>query len=350
MVQKITIYEIAKAANVSIATISRAINPETRRKVSKETLKVIDEIIRQRGYTPNLAAKHLVKASYKTVGVILPHHQGIFSEDYYSQTLCGISDALLDSDYSFKLLMLKAGDKKWDQYNFKSAEGVDGLIVTHWHSYFSSASVFEALNIPCVIINDPEDNVKGFMISGNHFDGGRLAAEYLYNSGHRSLVVMTGSPDSTDSKLRLQGFESFLAEKGIKLPEDHMLCGHFQEDLAGKMIEEFFKKFSPSEITAIFCLNDNMAFGVIKKLRELGIACPAQVSVLGYDDGKRAVAFDPPLTTIQVPLYDLARLAVQNLMHYLKFKSAASFYYQKHLLPVSLVERNTVLKTKNLFS
>ncbi len=343
MAEKITIYEIAKAANVSIATISRAINPETRRKVSKETLKVIDDIIRQRGYTPNLAAKHLVKASYKTVGVILPHHLGIFSEDYYSQTLCGISDALLDSDYAFKLLMVKPGDKKWDQYSFKSAEGIDGLIVTHWHSYFSSASVFETLNIPCVIINDPEDKVKGFMISGDHFEGGRLAAQYLYDCGHRKMAVMTGPSDSTDSKLRLQGFESFLAEKGIQLPEDHMLCGHFQEDLAGKMIEKFFKQFSPSEITAIFCLNDNMAFGVIKKLAELGIACPGKISVLGYDDGKRAETFDPPLTTIRVPLYDLAKLAVQNLIHYLKLKSMASFYYQKHLLPVSLVERNTVL-------
>ncbi len=343
MAEKITIYEIAKAANVSIATVSRAINPETRSKVSKETLKVIDEIIRQRGYTPNLAAKHLVKASYKTVGVILPHHQGIFSEDYYSQTLCGVSDALLDSDYAFKLLMVKSGDKKWDQYNFKSAEGIDGLIVTHWHSYFSSASVFEALNIPCVIINDPEDNVKGFMISGDHFEGGRLAAWHLDDCGHRKMAVMTGPPDSTDSKLRLQGFESFLAEKGMQLSDDHILCGHFQEDLAGKMIEDFFKKFSPAEITAIFCLNDNMAFGVIKKLQELGITCPGQISVVGYDDGKRAETFDPPLTTIRVPLYDLARLAVQNLIHYLKFKSTASFYYQKHFLPVSLSKRSTVL-------
>ena len=87
---KMTIYEIAKKANVSIATISRAMNPETRSQVSPETLEKVDASIKKYQYTPNLAAKHLSKTSFKTIGVLFPHHAGIFLEDYYYKILAGV--------------------------------------------------------------------------------------------------------------------------------------------------------------------------------------------------------------------------------------------------------------------
>ncbi len=340
--QKLTIYDLAEEASVSIATVSRAMNPETRMKVAAKKLQEIDELIEKYHFAPNLAARQLVKARTQTLGVILPHHPGILLEDYYLQVLCGISDEILESEYQFKMLMLKTDKNKWDGYDFQFAEGIDGLIVNHWHSFFSGKEVFERFEIPCVVINDPELSVRAHFVSGDHFQGGRLAAEYLYSQGHRKFAVLTGSPDSEDSHLRLRGFESYLKEAGLSLSSDFILCGHFQEEEAAKVVEAFFSQRPKSDITALFCLNDHMAFGAIKKLKELGINCPEDISVVGYDDLARGESFEIPLTTVRVPLYEMGREAAQRLVSFLAGEGEETFFYRQTTHPVSLTVRDSV--------
>jgi DNA-binding LacI/PurR family transcriptional regulator len=345
--QKLTIYDLAEEANVSIATVSRALNAETRRKVAAKKLQEIDELIEKYHFAPNLAAKSLVQARTQTLGVILPHHSGILLEDYYSQVLCGISDEILESEYQFKMLMLKTDKKKWDGYDFQFAEGIDGLIVNHWHSFFSSREVFERLGIPCVVINDPELSVRAHFVTGDHFQGGREVAEYLYRQGHRGFAVVTGSPDSEDSRLRLEGFQSFLGEVGLALSSDAIVCGHFQEGEASRAVETLFSRNSRPGITAIFCLNDQMALGAIRKLKELGIACPEEVSVVGYDNLKRGEKSEPPLTSVHVPLYEMGRGAAHQLISFLSGEEKESFFHRQTTHPVSLVVRNSVRRIEN---
>ena len=212
-----TIQELAKKAKVSVATVSRALNPETRSKVAAETLQGIEDLARKQNYTPNLAAKHLRQTSYRTLGILFPHHEGILGSDYYSQILSGVADHLLSSDYSLKMILLKPDPSKWDHYNFKDGEAVDGLILTYWRTFFSDASVLAKLNLPCVIVSNVEKNVKAHFVGGDHFQGGRLAAEYLYFHGHRKIAVFTGSHGAPDTEQRLKGFLSFLAQKGIPI-------------------------------------------------------------------------------------------------------------------------------------
>lgn len=338
-----TIYDVAKKAKVSIATVSRAINQETRKKVAPETAQQIDDLIKKLCYTPNAAARNLCKSEFKSVGVVIPHHPGIFREDYYSKVLSGIADALLDADYHLKTVMLKC-NKKWDNYNFKLGEGVDGLIVTHWHAFFRNKVALENLGLPVVVLSDVEKNVRAHYVSGNHFEGGRLVAQYLYSQGHRNIGVLSGPPDSIDSRLRLEGFDSFLkAETGKVLDPSLISCGHFQEEKGGAAFEDLISR--NKNITAIFCLNDNMAFGAIKKMNELGIKCPEQISVVGYDDEKRGESFSPALTTVHVPIYDVAKEASEKLLGLLTGASKKTdFYYKQTLLPVKLIVRNSVRK------
>jgi len=341
---KQTIYKIAKKAEVSIATVSRAMNSETREKVSPETLEKVDAVIRQFGYAPNLAAKGLTQSVFNTIGVIMPHGEGIFLNDYYTRILGGVADSLLDSRYRFKLLMLKCGDPRWNRYDFRSVEGVDGLIITHWHSFFSDKKVLERLDIPFVVINDPEDDVRAHFVSADQSLGGELAAEHLFRYGHRRIAVMTGSPCSVDSRLRLEGFKNFLGERDLSLDPGLTLCGHFQEEKAAVEMDKFLQK--KPDFTAIFCLNDAMAFGVIRTLQKYGIKCPGEVSVVGFDDENRSTYCHPPLTSIHVPLYDTAKQATHNLMRFLKKKDKKNFYDQKILLPVELMPRKSVTRVK----
>lgn len=337
----LTIYEIAKKANVSIATISRAINPETRTKVKPETLETIDALIRKCGYTPNLAAKSLSKTRFQTIGVLFPQHLGIFLENYYVQVLAGISDALIDTAFHLRMVMLKCVESKYDQYNFKLGEGIDGLIVTHWHAFFRDSASLEKLGIPVVVISDPERGVRVHFVSGDHVQGGRLAAEYLFRQGHRKVGLLTGPRDSMDSRLRVQGFSRFFKERGIPILPQHIASGEFQEEKARDAVQRLFAREKP-DITAIFCCNDNMAYGAIRKLWELGFSCPKDISVVGYDDDKMAAIFDPSLTTIHVPLYELAVQACRQLVQFLDKKIAKKDFYTHALVPVRLVIRKSV--------
>lgn len=338
---KMTIYEMAKKANVSIATISRAMNLETRPRVAPATLEKIDELVNRLGYTPHLAARHLSKTTFKTIGILMPHHPQIFLEDYYIKILAGVSDAIMETDYQFKIVLLRCRDEKWDKHNFKLSDGVDALVVTHWHAFFSHPSVFEKLNVPCAVVSDPEPKTRVHFVSGNHFQGGRLVAEHLYLKGHRRVGIFTGPLCSVDSNLRVRGFQSYFSEKGISINSKNVVCGEFQEGKAYQVTESFMKK--AENISAIFCCNDNMAFGVMKRLFELGIDCPKKISIVGYDNDNKAGQAFPALTTVQVPVYDLAKEAANRALSYLENKNSKEFFYKETLMPVQLIERASVL-------
>ncbi len=334
-----TIYEIAKKAGVSIATISRAMSPQTRGKVSAATLKKIDEIVKKYGYTPNVAARNLGGTSFKTIGVVLPHLKGIFFSDYYTQLLSGVADTLLDTDYHFKMVTLKADNFQWDHYDFRAGEGVDGIIITHWPHFFSSAAALEKLTVPCVVINDPEAGVRVHFASCDNQMGGEIAARYLYSKGHRQVVVLAGPAWSADSRQRIEGFKDFF--KRMNAPAKfEVLQGDFQEEKAGALAEAYFRK--NDQVTAFFCCNDLMAFGVISALKKTGIHCPRDISVMGYDDDRRAESFEPPLTTIRAPHYDLTKEGTRRLLRYLKKEEKEEFFKEQTVFPVELVERQSV--------
>ncbi len=326
---------MARKSQFSIATISRVMNPSMRHKVAPKTLNSVDALIKKHGYTPSLAARHLGGASFKTIGVVLPHFPGIFFSDYYTQILSGVADALIKSDYNFKLIMLKSREAKWDKYDFKAGDGVDGLIVTHWSNFFSECSVLEKFKIPCLVLNDPGRSAAVHFAASDNSMGGELAAKYLYAKGHRKIAILAGPSWSSDSHLRIQGFKRFFNKKRIPFSSP-ILHGDFQEEKAAELTELFLKK--NSNITAFFCCNDLMACGVLKKLQELGIKCPKDISVMGYDDDRRAELSNPPLTTIHVPLYELAKAGTNSLLLHLKQEKTEFF----QSFPVHLVERKSV--------
>ena len=284
--QSMTIYDVSKMARVSIATVSRAINPVTQELVAPATRNRIAGLVDKHGYTPSLAARALSGAALKTIGVLLPQSPGVFFHHYYQQIMAGVSDELLKSPYQFKLILSKPGERRWDCYNFRLGEAVDGLIVTHWHTFFSRASVFDRLQLPCIVINDPEPNVRAHFVSGDHVMGGELAASHLYAKGHRRIAVLTGPKDSSDSRLRLQGFRRFFQHAGRRVELTILPGGEFQEERARETIAEFFKA-KPS-VTALFCCNDEMAFGVMIEAHSFSSFNPTPRPWLGLGSGLRS--------------------------------------------------------------
>lgn len=336
------IKDMAAKAGVSVATISRAINPETRNKVALKTLQAVDRLIIKYKYTPHLAARNLNKTVTKTIGVIFPYFPGIFYHPYYVNVLAGISDYLLNTEYQFKILLLKKEHETWDHYDFKKGEHVDGLIVTHWTKFFSSSRVLEKMTIPCVVVNDFVPGMKIFFVCGDQASGGKKVAEYLYGLGHRCFAVVCGSRSSTDSDLRFKGFSSFLKSKGIALNQAWVIHADYREDLAYEKVGDILK--DKKKPTAIFCLSDQMAFGVLRKLKDLHIPCPQKISVVGFDNDPRAGLCEPPLASVEVPLYDLAAEGTRRIIAHLKSSIRVRALTGKVLFPVELIRRDSVQK------
>jgi len=337
--KKLNIYAMAKKAGVSIATISRAINPQTRNKVASSTLRKIDKLIEKYGYTPNLAAQHLSLRATKTIGVVFPSLPGIFYSNYYSHILAGVSDYLLNVDYQFKMLMLKTDGLRWDNYDFKAGDRVDGLILTHCFLFFTDKSSLENLNVPCVVINDMDKSIKTQFAGVDQYLAGRMAANHLYSFGHRRISILSGPKWSADNAQRLKGFKDFLKEKGLSLDRKLIVDGNYLKEGAYAGVEKIIKR--DSKITAIFCCNDQMAFGAIDKLKELGFSCPEDISIVGFDDEKDAAKCNPPLTTIHVPVYDLAREGTRILIDHLEGSHPQRPLRGMTTLPTRLIKRDS---------
>lgn len=235
--KKFTIYQMAKKAKVSIATISRAMNSQTRHKVAPATLERVDRLIEEVGYTPNLAAKNLSLTSSRTIGVIVPHIPGLFLNDYYNEVLAGVSDALIESEYQFKLVLLKPNGNNWDLHNFKIGQGIDGLIVANWPQFFSDKSIFKRLNLASAVINDNDSNLNTHRVSCDNEAGGRLAAETFFRKGHRFCAVLTGPKWSLDSQQRLKGFKEICKQKGMSLPLELIVSANYNEQEAAEKNE-----------------------------------------------------------------------------------------------------------------
>jgi LacI family transcriptional regulator len=334
----LTIKDIAQKAGVSIATISRAMSPHTRSKVAPETLKHVDALIKQYGYSSNLAARHLRQSSTKTIGIIFPYVPGIFYSIYYTHILAGITEYLLETEYRFKMLLLKEGSW-WDDYNFRSAEGVDGLIIIHWFKIFSNPAALERINIPFMILNDFNPQIKASFVSANQSLGGRMAAEHLYNNGHTNVGVLRGPDWSVDSQMRLEGFQSFFKEKGIVIGDSQIEDGKYLEQEAYNHVGNLVQR--NAGITAIFCCNDQMVFGAQRKLKELGIQCPQDISLIGFDDEIRSSFNDPALTTIHVDIPTMAKEAAQRLLEQLKDPHISS---EAKIFEPTLIKRQSVRK------
>lgn len=166
--------------------------------------------------------------------------------------------------------------------------------------------------------------------------GGELAARYLYDRGHRQMAIVAGPAWSSDSRLRVAGFQSYLRRMGVRAPIT-VLHGEYVEEQTRHAVSDWLKRRPTA--TALFCCNDQMAVAALQALRQQGLSCPRNLSIMGYDDDPRAQTSQPPLTTIRVPVYDIARAGATRLVEHLMREGRGVPFRGHETFPVQLVER-----------
>jgi LacI family repressor for deo operon, udp, cdd, tsx, nupC, and nupG len=323
------IYEVAKRAGVSTATVSRVLSrPDV---VAPETRKKVLRAVEQLGYTPNSAAANLRTLRTRKILVTVPD----ISNSFFSQILQGIEDAAQRKGYAVLVGDTQHDERREARYaSMLKRKEADGLIFLGHRLPREAAEIVKAMAPQCApIVNGCEFSPK-LAVPSVHIDNTKAATEamdHLYQLGHRRIAAITGPLASPLSRDRLKGVKAQARARGAE-SELAIVQGDFSIASGAAMADQLLiRKDSP---TAVFCFNDGMAIGVLQAAKRRGYRVPDDLSVVGFDDIQFARYTDPPLTTVAQPMREIGDGTVRLLLEILEGNEIA---------PVSITLPHTLM-------
>lgn len=328
----VTINDIAKAANVSKATVSYVLNDKPG--VSEKTRRKILQIIKELNYFPNAVARGLAGKTIGMLGLVIPD----ITDMFYASIIRGVEQAANSFHYTLNLCTTHADpEKEREVVDLFTSGRVDGLIVMTYHLQKDYLAALKERSIPFVFIDSPIEDESIYTVIVDNKKAGYTATEYLINAGHREIAFIHGSRDAWDNDYRFQGYCQALRDHGLVLRNHLIKTGDFQRFEGYQAAKGLL--ISSQRPTAIFAANDQMALGVLHAASELGLKIPEDLAVIGFDDIEAAALVDPALTTVSQPTLEMGKKAVELVVALINGKKPLP---RKILLQTSLIERETV--------
>jgi len=327
----VTIRDVAKAAGVSINTVSRALNNKP--DIHKETKERVLKIARELGYIKDATATSLRYGLTKVIGVILEDS----SNPFYSEVLKSIEMAARKRGFNV-IFMNTEKDYSLEEDAVKTmlSRRVDGIIISPTQEKSEDIQLLIKSAVPFVILGVHFDGMEVPEVYSNDVKGGYLAVSHLIEKGRKNIVYLSGYLYKSVARMRLEGYRRALYEH--MLPFDESYVFEVEEG-----VENSYKKMldiieSGLQFDGVFCFNDISAIGAIQALREKGYTIPDDVSVVGYDDIAFAHFIQPKLTTVRIDKQKEGEEAFELLYEMIKRKE---FVNKKLVLDVELVVRET---------
>ncbi len=336
----ITLKDIAKLAKVSTATVSRVLNDNTEGNMSTETYERIKKIIDETGYTPHALASGLRRGLSNVIGVILPDNVN----PYYAQLGKAIENECFNNEY-MTLICNTNSDKRReiDYLRHLIGQRVTGILLCSTGLMGDKIKSIVPPQIRVILLDEEISNFESDIIIGDDYKGGYEGARYLFNLGHREILVITGPLSRGSSQNRLKGFMDFLEDNNIEIKQDLIIEGQYDIESAYNIVINAIEK--GLSFSAVFTFNDMMAIGSIKAFNKLNLRVPRDISVLGYDNIFIDDLITPRISTIATPLEELGRIAVNMLLKGIKQVKEKG---QKILLEPILVVRESCERFKPL--
>lgn len=305
---KPTIYDVARLAGVSTATVSRALNGTGQ--IAPATRRAIDDAVEQLGYHPNTAARSLVTRSTQTIAVLLPD----ITNPFYAALVSGVQERALEAGHTLLLCTTESDPDREDDYlRLLRAKQVDGVLVDGLVLPPARIARFVREGLPIVCLDRDVDSTRVPLVQVNNRRGARLATEHLLSLGHRRVAHVSGTPDLGISEERIAGYRDAHNAFGYNVDEELIAVGGFNEEGGYAATKELLDDVR-YPFTAVFAANDLSAVGVLSALTESGLRVPQDVSVVGFDDLRLSRFTTPPLTTIHQPATEIARHATELLL------------------------------------
>jgi LacI family transcriptional regulator len=326
-----TIRDVARAAGVSVGTVSKALNgsgrlrPETRERVRAEAERL--------DFRPNDLIKSLLRGRTFTVGLITTDYFGRFN----MPVIAGIEDALGAAEILVFLCNVRDDPERERRVvSALLAKQVDGIIVMGRRIDPRLPISVGRSGLPVVYAFSRTLDPTTLALHPDDAQGARLATNHLLESGRRNLAHISGPADREAVIARRQGMAEVLAAHGHDLPDERVLCGEWSEAWGYDAATALLRR--DPDVDAIFCGSDIIARGVMDSLREHGRSIPGDVAVVGFDNWEIIAAqARPPLTTVDMNLHDLGRAAAERLLAQLEGTNESGLVR----LPCTLVVRES---------
>jgi LacI family transcriptional regulator len=302
----VTIRDVASKAGVSVTTVSRVINGKD--DISEETTKRVLHVVRELGYASSLAARGMRSHRTNVIGLIMPD-----VASYYCQEIMrGVNRAIARFDKDLIIYTSGVLDKENVAQHERSYVALLNGSITDGAIVVTPTATQFTTHAPLVII-DPNNETPDYpAIIATNQESALAAMNYLTELGHRRIGYIAGRMELVSSNQRLQGYKDGLAAAGIPLNEDLIEIGDYTAETAVICARKLLSL--PERPTAIFAANDMSAMGVYQAAREFGLQIPGDLSVIGFDNLREAASLNPPLTTIDQSIEQMATLATEMLV------------------------------------
>jgi DNA-binding LacI/PurR family transcriptional regulator len=303
----ISIKDVARAANVSHSTVSRALRNSPL--VNAETRALIHKIAGEKGYTVSAVGRSLVTRRTNTIGVVVT----TIADPFAGEVVSGIEEFALSHEYSVILAACHADpERELRAVHTLQERRVDGILVMASRIGALYLPMLSEMKVPIVLINSHHSGEFIYSVRIDNVAGARLATEHLIDLGHRRIAYIGDKFGFQSDMQRLTGYRETLEQAGLGFESD--LVSHGDGTPEGGLNATLLLLSLPQPPTAIFCYNDREALGAMRAVRENGLRVPRDISIVGFDDLFLSSYIDPPLTTIRQPKREMGLLAGEILL------------------------------------
>jgi DNA-binding LacI/PurR family transcriptional regulator len=300
----VTLEEVARAAGVSRATVSRVVNGNARvgARVKRDVEREIDRL----GYVPNPAARMLVTRRSDSVGVVIPEPTThLFGDPYFPRLLRGISAELGSRGLQLVLLMPQSRAESDRVEGYLAAGHVDGVMLVSLHGDDPLPARLHERGVPLVVGGRPPGKADVSYVDVDNAGGARVAVEHLIGAGRRTIATINGALDMAAGLDRRAGYRRALSEAGLTFDPDLEADGAFDQEEAATAMRGLLA-LRP-DIDAVFVASDLMAAGALTEVVRAGRRVPEDVAIVGYDDSPLATTLRPPLSSVRQPIEEMGR-------------------------------------------
>ncbi|MFB6467641.1 catabolite control protein A [Cytobacillus sp. Hz8] len=307
----ITIYDVAREANVSMATVSRVVNGNPN--VKPATRKKVMEVIERLGYRPNAVARGLASKKTTTVGVIIPD----ISNPFFAELARGIED--IATMYKYNIILSNSDqnkDKELHLLNNMLSKQVDGIVFMGGNITDEHVAEFEKSPAPIVLAGSIEESKKIPSVNIDYEQAAYDVTNEFINKGEKKIAFVTGplhEPINLEKKLK--GYKRALEDHDIEYREEYVFEGDYTYDSGIEAIEYLISL--EERPTAIYVGSDEMALGVVHGAEDKGYHIPQDFEVISSDNTRLSLMVRPQLTTVVQPLYDIGAVAMRLLTKYM---------------------------------
>lgn len=337
--RRTTLKDVADEVGVHVSTVSRALNPQTRHFIRPEVAERIHEVSERLNYRPNAAAYSLRTNRSLIIGVVIPD----IANPVFPPIIRGIEQVL--SEHGYMAILVNAETRSPNHAKVLAAlqaRGVDGLIVASLERNDKTVRELIEDGLPIVTVNRRAEDDAIPSVTNDEDEGMRLILDHLRALGHSRVVSIASPQHISTGKARLDQFERHRRLLGFDTSADLIVYADRLDEAEGERCTALALD-TVTGFTAIVASNDRLAVGALSLLRQRGIACPAQMSVTGFNDMPMVDRLEPPLTTIRVQQYEVGRRSAELMLQRLeagKIEAAQTHF----VMPVELIVRASTAK------